>query len=211
VDPQVSPEVTTILTRSRELGFLGPQTVAHQIEHALGFWRAAVSSLVSPTERILDLGSGGGLPGLVVQELWPTVPMVLLDGSVKRCTFLAEAVEELGIADRVTVLCGRAEELGHSPDLRGTFDLVVARSFGQPGVLAECASPFLSVGGNLIVSEPPDEDIDDRWPESGLHKVGLSNPRLIVEGSRFAVVTQTNVCPERYPRRNGVPTKRPLF
>ena len=211
MDPVVAPEVAAVMERSRELGFLGPQTVAHQIEHALGFWRAAVSSSLSPTKGILDLGSGGGLPGLVIQALWPTTPFTLLDGSVKRCGFLSEAVRELGIEDRVSVLCGRAEDLGRSADLRGSFDLVVARSFGAPAVLAECAAPFLQIGGHLLVSEPPEESIEMRWPDAGVTQVGLGSPTQVVEGSRFALLTQIEACPERFPRRNGIPTKRPLF
>ena len=211
METPVAPEVAAILERSREIGFLGPQTVAHQIEHALGFWRAAVSRGLSPTRGILDLGSGGGLPGLVVQACWPRVPITLLDGSVRRCEFLAEAVEELGVADRVHVRCGRAEELGRLPELRAAFDLVVARSFGQPAVLAECAAPFLELGGHLLVSEPPDEEIDTRWPIAGVAALGLGAPSLVVAGSRFAMLTQAQTCPDRFPRRTGIPTKRPLF
>jgi 16S rRNA (guanine527-N7)-methyltransferase len=66
-------------------------------------------------------------------------------------------------------------------------------------------------GGHLLVSEPPEEDIETRWPESGVAQVGLGDPTLVVEGSRFALLEQLSNCPDRFPRRTGVPTKRPLF
>ena len=112
---------------------------------------------------------------------------------------------------RAQVLCGRAEELGRQEELRTAFDLVVARSFGPPAAVAECAAPFLATGGHLLVSEPPDREVSDRWPEEGVSKVGLGHPRLVVEGSRFALLTQVSQCPDRYPRRTGIPVKRPLF
>ena len=192
------------------MGFLGPQPAAHQAEHALGFWRAVESRPGSP-RRILDLGSGGGLPGLVLLPLFPEARVTLLDGSVKRCEFLAEAIEELGETSRAEVRCGRAEDLGHEEGLRGSFDLVVARSFGAPAVLAECAAPFLDSGGHLLVSEPPEGSLEERWPTSGLALLGMGPAELIEAGSRFAWIPQGEACSERYPRRTGVPAKRPLF
>ncbi len=211
MDSGISPELGAVLARSRELGFLGPLPVEHQIEHALGFWKVAQACGISPTRRILDLGSGGGIPGLVIQERWNQVPLTLLDGSVRRCEFLEEACDELDVRPRVEVRCGRAEELGHLTDLRASFDLVVSRSFGAPPLVAECSAPFLAPGGHLIVSEPPDEETEQRWPADGNSLVGLGPARLVVEGFRFAVMEQQELCPDRYPRRTGVPAKRPLF
>jgi 16S rRNA (guanine527-N7)-methyltransferase len=207
----VSVELTALLERSRDVGFLGPQPVARQIEHALDFWRAIVATGVTPEHRVLDLGSGGGLPGLVLLEVCSSVPFVLLDSSQRRCGFLTEAVESLHVADRVEVRCGRAEELGHDGSLRAGFDLVVSRSFGPPAVVAECASPFLRPGGHLIVSEPPEGDVGERWPSSGVALTGLGAARGVTEGSRFAVLAQRQPCPDRLPRRVGVPAKKPLF
>jgi 16S rRNA (guanine527-N7)-methyltransferase len=210
-DAAISQEVAALLERSREYGFLGPQPIARQVEHALDFWRAIVASGLAPSVRLLDLGSGGGLPGLVLLEKLPTVPIVLLDSSQRRTGFLSEAVAELGVEDRVQVLCGRAEELGHDPSLRAHFDLVVSRSFGSPAVVAECASPFLVSGGHLVVSEPPEGLVSDRWPEAGTRLTGLGPVSEVVTGSRFAVLSQREPCPDRLARRVGVPTKKPLF
>jgi len=210
-DAAISDEVAALLEQSREFGFLGPQPVARQVEHALDFWRAIVASGLTPKSRLLDLGSGGGLPGLVLLEKFENIPLVLLDSSQRRTGFLSEAVATLGVAGRVQVLCGRAEELGHDPSLRSSFDLVVSRSFGPPAVVAECASPFLLPGGQLVVSEPPEGEVTDRWPEVGTRRTGLGPVREVVSGSRFAVLSQTELCPERFARRVGVPTKKPLF
>jgi 16S rRNA (guanine527-N7)-methyltransferase len=104
----------------------------------------------------------------------------------------------------------RAEEAGHRPVLRGSMDLVVARSFGPPAVTAECASPFLRVGGWLVVSEPPSAP-QDRWPDGGLAELGLRNGGAVHSDRSFKTLVQDRPCPDRYARRNGVPAKRPLF
>ncbi len=136
---------------------------------------------------------------------------MLLDGSVTRCEFLRWAAAELGLEpDRVDVLASRAEEAGRQPELRSTFDLVVARSFGAPAVTAECAAPFLVTGGRLVVSEPPGGS-RDRWPADRLEELGLRPLDAVVEPSAFQVLLQERPCPERFPRRTGIPAKRPLF
>jgi 16S rRNA (guanine527-N7)-methyltransferase len=124
---------------------------------------------------------------------------------------LRSAVERCHFSDRFTVLHGRAEALGHEAALRGAFDGVVARSFGAPGVTAECAAPFLHPGGRLVVSEPPDTEGAARWPADGLGQLGLGP--AVVTRSTFAYSTMECVrpCPDRFARRDGVPKKRPLF
>ena len=210
MDAPLDPGVESVLTRSRALGFLGPGDIGPQAAHAAAFAEAVEEAGLGPCDLVIDLGSGGGLPGLVLAVRWPTTPMLLVDGSVRRCAFLAEAAEELGVADHVTVRCERAEDLGHDALLRGAADLVVARSFGAPPVLAECAAGLLAPGGHLLVSEPPG-GLEDRWPSSGLAELGMGPARLIVAGARFALIEQRTPCPDRFPRRVGIPSKRPLF
>lgn len=195
-----------VLERSRDLGFLGPGPVGPHIERSLD----AIGLIPAGTVRALDLGSGGGLPGLPMAIARPDIRWVLLDGSVTRCKFLLGAVAELGISDRVDVVAARAEEAGRHPDLRARFDLVMARSFGPPAVTAECGSPFLRVDGHLVVAEPPGGD-PDRWPTESLDLLGLVPIHRITEPSAFQVLVQERLCPDTYPRRTGVPAKRPLF
>lgn len=230
-----------VLERSRRLGYLGPGSLRVQIGHARGF----AAGLGTPPQRFLDLGSGGGLPGLVLALHWPASQAVLLDASARRCAFLAEAVAELGCDDRVSVVRARAEDAGRRPELRGAFEAVVARGFGPPAVTAECGAPFLVVGGHLIVSEPPGDDgeatadvgaadrarphgdaaVDvadaagphrnvapgDRWPADGLAQLGLASERTWSDPFHYRSLVLESTCPETYPRRDGVPAKRPLF
>jgi len=176
--------------------------------HSAGY--AAV--LGEEPAHVVDLGSGGGVPGLVLAvERWPTTRLTLLDASQRRCTYLELCVADLDLGDRVEVLWARAEEAGRDPARRGVADAVVARSFGPPAATAECAAPLLRVGGALVVSEPPDGP-GDRWDDAGLARLGLvRETTVVVEGASFTRLRQAEPCSETYPRRPGVPARRPLF
>ena len=197
------PALVQQLRRARKLGFLGPAEVEEHIVHAAGFLWA----LEPVTGRVVDLGSGGGVPGLVVAAARPDLELVLLDAMVKRCDFLESAVADLGF-DRVRVVCGRAEVIGRG-ELRGTADAVLARGFGPPAVTAECAAPLLRVGGRLVVSEPPERA--PRWPAVPLAELGLRPEEQALDGPAVQVLTQIARCPADLPRRDGMPAKRPLF
>jgi 16S rRNA (guanine527-N7)-methyltransferase len=206
-----------VLSEARQAGFLGPGPLETHLRHAAGFARIARSLQLETSgsaPRLLDLGSGGGLPGLVIAALWPSAQVVLLDANERRTSFLEEAVGRLGY-DNIEVLCGRAEELGRELQLRASFELAAARSFGAPAVLAECAAPFLKEGGWLVVSEPPAEDREappaGRWPSEPLALLGLSPADRVHDEFAYQVLHQVEACPERYPRRVGIPAKRPLF
>jgi 16S rRNA (guanine527-N7)-methyltransferase len=199
------------LERAQGLGFLGPGPVETHVDHAHGF----AAGLDGPPARFLDLGSGGGVPGLVLALDWPVAEAVLLDAGERRCAFLQEAVERLGLDGRVAVVRQRAEEAGRAPSLRGGFDLVVARSLGPPAVTAECAAPFLRVGGRLVVSEPPADPATapdaGRWPPEALAQLGLGLADAWRQPYGYQSLVQQSPCPDRYPRRVGQAAKRPLF
>jgi 16S rRNA (guanine527-N7)-methyltransferase len=180
--------------------------VEEQIEHALGFARAIEAV---PWSRALDLGSGGGVPGLVLAVAHPSSTWVLLDGQARRVAFLTEAIDRLALADRVQAVHARAEDAGRDPGLRGQLDLVTARSFGPPAVVAECAAPLLRVRGHLVVSEPPASQ-GERWPADGLTGLGMRLVR-VTSAPAYAVLEQVDPASDRYPRRAGVPARRPLF
>ena len=149
------------------------------------------------------------MPGLPLAAAWPDSHWVLLDAGTNRTAFLRRAVVRLGLSDRVEVVHQRAEEAGRG-DLRGMADGVVARSFGAPGVTAECAAPLLKVGGALVVAEPPGGD-PARWAADGLALLGMTLGRTVTLPTAFQIVLQEAPCPWRFPRRTGVPGKRPLF
>lgn len=196
-----------VLGEGQKQGLLGPGPVSVQVRHAL----ALAEHIAPPTGPALDLGTGGGLPGLVLAVCWPSTRWYLLDGRERSTRFVGEAVEELGLGGRCTVLAGRAELMGHDPAHRHQYDLVVARGFGPPAATAECGAPFLRTGGKLVVSEPPGGD-ERRWPAVAMRGLGLELDRLVADGEVSLVVfTQVEPVPDRFPRRTGVPTKRPLF
>jgi 16S rRNA (guanine527-N7)-methyltransferase len=201
-------ELTRLLEEAQDLGFIGPGPLEDHVEHALGF--ARILSRRRRT-RVLDLGSGGGLPGLVVARHLPGVELALLDSSARRTDFLGRAVARLGLSGRVAVLRRRAEPAGHEGGLRAGFDAVVTRGFGPPAVTAECASPFLRLGGLLVVSEPPVPATDERWPPGPLGQLGLAPRERLAHPHHFQILEQVDRCPDRFARREGVPSKRPLF
>jgi 16S rRNA (guanine527-N7)-methyltransferase len=163
--------------------------------------------------RVLDLGSGGGVPGLVLAVSRPALHVTLLEARARACRFLRQAVAELGLA-AVAVVEARAEEAARRDGLREVFDAVVARSFGPPAVTAECAVGFLRPAGRLVVSEPPLDDDDRaavRWPADGLATLGLG-PAVRGGGPDAAFVTMQKIGgDDRWPRRVGMPAKRPLW
>lgn len=200
-------ELEAVLLESQRLGFLGPGPVMFHVEHAMGFM-----DLLPASGRILDLGSGGGVPGLVLARRRLDLEVVLVDGMDRRCRFLVGATQQLGLGDRVTVICGRAEELAHRADLRGQFDAVVARSFGPPAVTAECGTGFVRrPGGELLVSEPP-EPAPERWSPAGLQRLALElGSELHIGVTGIRVLRATGSLDLALPRRVGIPAKRPMF
>lgn len=215
------------MEEGRLRGAVGPGAIIDHVRHALGFVEALDGPATPPSgiagahtppgeaanasPRLLDLGSGGGLPGLVMALYWPNVGLTLLDSHRRRTDLLEEAIDGLGIGRRVAVICERAEVAGRDPSLRGQFDAVVARAFGQPAVTVECGSPFLRIGGCLVVSEPPIE-LTPRWPSNELGLLGLTNGEPgRFRGFAYRRLIQSSSCPSRFPRRTGVPSKRPLF
>lgn len=135
----------------------------------------------------------------------------LVESGVRRAAFLRQAVADLDLGARVEVVEARAEEVGRSGARRGSVDLVTARGFGPPAVTAECAAPLLRVGGRAVVSEPPG-GAPGRWPVDGLALLGMEpGPSAGAGGAAYQVLVQVDACPERFPRRVGVPAKRPLF
>lgn len=197
-----------ILRRSAELGLLGPAAIEDHIERSAAF----ASAVGQEPEHALDLGAGGGVPGLVLAALaWRRCHVVLVDAGLRRTVFLRDAVRALDLEPRVAVVRGRAEEVGRDGGHRGHYDVVVARAFGPPAVVAECGAPLLDVGGRLVVSEPPGSPDLSRWPEPGLARLGLVPMFSIADGRRFVELRLVTPVSERFPRRTGVPAKRPLF
>lgn len=200
-----------VLEEAQRRGFLGSGPVADHVTHAQAYGAAGAGAGGACRRPCLDLGSGGGVPGLVLAAAGPGTRWVLLEANQRRCGFLVEAVATLELGDRVDVVNARAEVVARDDAHRGSYGTVVARAFGRPAVTAECAAPLLVPGGQLFVSEPPDGQTEHRWPETALDRLGLGLVLLTPERPRLAVLQQQRPCPERYPRRVGIPGKRPLW
>ncbi len=196
-----------VLQGAQDLGLIGPGPPAAHLDHT----RAWADALGDPPDSFLDLGSGGGVPGLALMLEWPDARATLLDSRHRSVEWITDAVTRLGWGDRVTAICERAETAGRDPHLREAFPLVVARGFGAPAVTAECGSPFVLVGGRLSVSEPPGGDTT-RWPSDPLATLGLRlvETRVVGEAS-FVVLEKVAAVDDRWPRRVGKPAHRPLW
>lgn len=222
-------ELAVVLAEARSLGFLGPGPVEGQISHAhrladvierefdhFGPQSLRGGLVGTPGDNVVtievaELGAGGGVPGLVLACRWQATNWLLIEAHGRRAAFLVDAVSRLELGERVRVRHERAEVVGRDGLCRASFDLVVARSFGPPAVTAECAAPLLRAGGLLVVSEPPDADREQRWPAEGLSGLGLEPLDTERAEVAAALCRQALVCGDAFPRRTGIPTKRPLF
>jgi 16S rRNA (guanine527-N7)-methyltransferase len=126
----------------------------------------------------MDIGTGAGVPGLIIAVDRPDLTLVLTDRREARMDALARGVTAMGIRDRVTVLTADVAVLGQNPEHAATYDAVVCRGFASPEVTATLARPLLKNGGSLIVSEPPSPD-PSRWPNDLLEKVGFGPPEYL--------------------------------
>ncbi len=199
-----------LLSEARDLGFLGPGPIAAQIARSLAFARM----VVAVPQFAIDLGSGGGLPALVLALEWTSTHWTFVESNQRKAAWLGKAIAKAGASERVKVLCERAENVAHST-FRGSSDLVTARSFAAPAPTAECAAALLKPGARLLVAEPPDRP-PSRWPTEGLAELGLVLEKTEAVDSGAGPVSLSSLvafssCPSRYPRRVGIPQKRPLF
>lgn len=190
----------TVLERARAVGFLGPGPLRVHLDHA----RSYEAQIPAGARSLIDLGSGGGVPGLPIVADLPELSGLLLDASAKRTAFLVWAAIEVGIADRVEVITDRAERGAHRPELRMQFDVAVCRGFGPPAVTIECAAGFVADGGRLLISEPP---VRRRWNNDILASIGLRHVATIDGVARFDRVGPT---PQATPRTSKQMQRAPL-
>lgn len=206
--------VLGILTEARTLGFLGPGPIDRHVSHARVF-REAVEELLGGRRagevQALDLGSGGGVPGLLLACWFPDVRWVLLDVHRRRTSFLTRAVAELGWTGRVTVVRREAAEAGRDPQFRGRCAVVTARSFACPARTAECGAAFLDEEGRLLVADPPDATAE-RWPLTRLATLGLQDQglRRLAAGS-VRVIRRAEPLDDRFPRPRRKMEQHPLW
>ena len=164
----------------------------------------------------LDVGSGAGFPGIPLKIILPEIRMTLIEATGKKTTFLRHLIDVLALKD-VEVLHGRAEEIGHESEHRERYDVVMARAVAHLSVLAEYCLPFCRLGGRMIAPKGVDAQAEAETASNALFLLGgylvtIKPVELVgLEADRhLVVVDKVAPTPEAYPRRAGIPAKRPL-
>lgn len=177
---------------------------------------AAVVDALSlpPRRRVLDLGSGGGLPGLVLAILRPDVEVVCLDARAKKMDYVAGMIRELDL-ENATVVPARAEVAARRDELREAFDVVVSRALATAAVVAELARGFLRAGGWLYVvkSERYEEELPAVRRVRG--RLSYGPPHIVDVGGAprptwLLQLRAVGACPRWVPRKDGMPQNEPL-
>ena len=168
-------ELLAVLESLRERGALGEASLPDAVAHADLF----MAAIPLTCRSLIDLGSGGGLPGLVLASRLIDVRVVLTDRRERRMDLLRLACARLGFGDRVSVLTTDVVALGREPHCCAAFDVVTARAFGEPIWTLSCARPFLAGGGVVVISEPPNAAAFSRWPDAEVDKLGLRPSREV--------------------------------
>lgn len=175
---EVQEELHEALGRSQRLGFLGDWPIIEVVEHARSF----VAALDGVTGSVIDLGAGGGVPGLVVALDRPDLQLTLLDRRTKRTDFLAQMIRRLRFSDHVDVLAADVEDAVRAGKVG--FDAAIARGFGPPEFTLRSAVRCVRVGGVIVISEPPS---GDRWPPELLEELHLVRTPSDARVVRFIV------------------------
>ncbi|CAN5169077.1 16S rRNA (guanine(527)-N(7))-methyltransferase RsmG [soil metagenome] len=176
--------------------------------------------LETPPTELLDVGSGAGIPGIVYAILWPEANVVLLESQKKRIDFLNDTKDELGMKN-VEVLEGRAESHAHELLWRERFDLVTSRALAPLPIALELCLPFLALDGHFLTfkGNNKDKEVDREVKEAdfALNKLGGGGIEMhsYIAGpgapKRHALWSKkTGLTPDRFPRKEGIPAKRPL-
>jgi len=165
---------------------------------------------------IIDIGTGAGFPGLPLKILLAEPRLVLVDSTAKKVAFLRCVTRELGL-DNVEIVCGRAEEIAHLPLYRQRFDLALSRAVASLPVLAELALPFCRIGGKFVAQKKGEVEQEMKKAVKAIETLGgkLGQvKRIELEGlsdKRYLVIIdKIYPTPEKYPRRPGVPERRPI-
>ena len=167
--------------------------------------------------RCIDVGSGAGFPGLPIKIYCPQVHMVLLEATGKKVQFLDHMIARLGL-NKVQALKGRAEELAHDLFHRESYDLVFARAVAELPVLAEYTLPMCRLGGVIVAQKGASAQEEAQAAEYAVSFLGGHIQRVIpvellglAEERNLIVIEKTARTPAKYPRRPGMPSKRPLY
>ncbi len=185
-----------------------------EIKHFLDSVALASVINLNETESISDIGTGAGFPGIPIKILFPHIKILLLDSLNKRIGFINRVIDELNLTD-ITAIHGRAETLAHDTKYREQFDICLSRAVANLSSLTELCLPFVRVGGQFISYKSGDCEEEVSAANKAITLLGgrLSNVvEFNLEDSRrsFVIVDKYENSVDKYPRREGIPVKKPL-
>jgi len=166
--------------------------------------------------RLIDVGTGAGIPGIPLKIIFPDIKLVLLDSIAKKAVFLHHLKSKLGL-DNVDIVIGRAEEIAHQAQYRESFDIALSRGVAPLATLVELTLPFCLIGGSFIAQKKG--AIDQEINQAGnainllggrLREVKRVNLEEFTDERKLVIIDKVSPTPELYPRRSGMPAKRPL-
>jgi len=187
-----------------------------RVKHFLDSLTCLLAMRNTRMDRVIDVGTGAGFPGLPLKILFPTMQLTLLDSVGKKTEFCHHMVQVLGLRG-VEVIQERAEVLGQNPKYREMYDWAITRAVASMPVLAEYQLPLVRIGGSMLAMKGETAPAEVQTAENALRLMGGHLRRLIrltlpgVADERYLVVVdKQHTTPPKYPRRPGVPAKHPL-
>lgn len=167
-------------------------------------------------DSLIDVGTGAGFPGIPLKIMFPHLKVVLLDSLNKRLNFLNEVIDELEL-ENIYTIHGRAEDIGRNVEYREHFDLCVSRAVANLSTLSEYCIPFIKKNGMFVSYKSEHSDEETVNAENAIKKLGgkITNTQIVElpnsdMNRSFVCISKENNTPKAYPRKAGVPSKKPL-